>query len=53
MGEPRCELTELIVTHCGHCVGADPLYARLFFGIWLAPQSSAPALRQSLLGLPG
>ncbi len=32
---------------------ADPLYARLFFGIWLAPQSSAPALRQSLLGLPG
>ncbi|HLO95653.1 MAG TPA: chalcone isomerase family protein [Burkholderiaceae bacterium] len=32
---------------------SDPLYARLFFGIWLAPQSSAPALRQSLLGLPG
>lgn len=31
----------------------DPLYARLFFGIWLAPQTSAPALRQSLLGLSG
>lgn len=31
----------------------DALYARLFFGIWLAPQSSAPALRQSLLSLPG
>lgn len=30
----------------------DADYARLFFGIWLAPQTSAPALRQSLLGLP-
>lgn len=30
----------------------DKLYARLFFGIWLAPQTSAPALRQSLLSLP-
>lgn len=29
----------------------DPEYARLFFGIWLAPQSSAPALRESLLGI--
>lgn len=29
----------------------DPEYARLFFGIWLAPQTSAPALRASLLGL--
>jgi hypothetical protein len=29
----------------------DADYARLFFGIWLAPQSSAPALRESLLGL--
>ncbi len=28
----------------------DPEFARLFFGIWLAPQSSEPALRQSLLG---
>jgi hypothetical protein len=28
----------------------DPEYARLFFGIWLAPQTSAPALRSSLLG---
>lgn len=31
----------------------DKRYAQLFFGIWLAPQSSAPALRQSLLNLPG
>lgn len=29
----------------------DAEYARLFFGIWLAPQTSAPALRESLLGL--
>lgn len=29
----------------------DADYARLFFGIWLAPQSSAPAMRNSLLGL--
>ncbi|UUC91641.1 MULTISPECIES: chalcone isomerase family protein [Comamonas] len=29
----------------------DADYARLFFGIWLAPQTSAPAMRSSLLGL--
>lgn len=29
----------------------DREYARLFFGIWLAPQTSAPALRTSLLGM--
>lgn len=29
----------------------DADYARLFFGIWLARQSSAPALREALLGL--
>lgn len=29
----------------------DAEYARLFFGIWLAKQTSAPALRESLLGL--
>jgi hypothetical protein len=29
---------------------SDAEYARLFFGIWLAPQTSAPALRESLLG---
>ncbi|HEY8881718.1 MAG TPA: chalcone isomerase family protein [Roseateles sp.] len=29
----------------------DADYARLFFGIWLARQTSAPALRESLLGL--
>lgn len=28
----------------------DADYARLFFGIWLAPQTSAPAMRTSLLG---
>lgn len=29
----------------------DAEYARLFFGIWLAPETSAPALRDSLLGI--
>jgi hypothetical protein len=35
----------------GHTVGevADPAFARLFFGIWLSPQTSEPGLRQSLL----
>lgn len=28
----------------------DPDFARLFFGIWLAPQTSEPAMRQQLLG---
>lgn len=28
----------------------DRSYARLFFGIWLAEQTSAPALRQALIG---
>lgn len=28
----------------------DAAFARLFFGIWLAPQTSAPALRQALIG---
>lgn len=32
---------------------SDADYARLFFGIWLAPQTSAPALRQALLGAQG
>ncbi len=27
----------------------DPAFAKLFFGIWLAPQTSAPLLRQALL----
>lgn len=31
---------------------ADPLFSRLFFGIWLSPQTSEPALRRQLLGLP-
>ncbi|MGA0572110.1 chalcone isomerase family protein [Variovorax sp. VNK109] len=28
----------------------DETFARLFFGIWLAPQTSEPALRRALLG---
>jgi hypothetical protein len=31
----------------------DRDYARLFFGIWLARQTAAPALRQALLGASG
>ncbi|NMM76589.1 chalcone isomerase family protein [Acidovorax sp. SRB_24] len=36
----------------GRTVGtvADPEFARLFFGIWLAPQTSEPGLRAELLG---
>lgn len=30
----------------------DPRFAKLFFGIWLAPQTSEPALRKQLLGTP-
>jgi hypothetical protein len=30
----------------------DAEYARLFFGIWLARQTSSPALREALLGVP-
>ena len=29
----------------------DPAFARLFFGIWLAPQTSEPTLRAQLLGM--
>ena len=32
---------------------ADAEYARLFFGIWLDPRTSAPALRAALLGAAG
>ena len=28
----------------------DPEFARLFFGIWLSPKTSEPALREALLG---
>lgn len=28
---------------------ADPAFARLFFGIWLSPQTSEPAMRAALL----
>jgi hypothetical protein len=28
----------------------DPEFSRLFFGIWLAPTTSEPALRLALLG---
>lgn len=31
----------------------DPLFARLFFGIWLSPQTSEPALRDALLNPSG
>ena len=31
---------------------ADPELARRFIGIWLAPQTSEPAMRQALLRLP-
>lgn len=36
----------------GRTVGAvdDPDFARLFFGIWLSPQTSEPQLRADLLG---
>ena len=30
----------------------DPLFARLFFGIWLSPQGSEPTLRAALLAAP-
>jgi len=30
----------------------DVRFSKLFFGIWLAPQTSEPALRKRLLGLP-
>lgn len=30
----------------------DAEFARAFFGIWLSPRSSEPALRQALLGTP-
>ena len=35
----------------GRTVGevADPAFARLFFGIWLSPQTSEPGLREALL----
>jgi hypothetical protein len=35
-------------------VGAleDPAFARLFFGVWLSPRTSEPALRTALLGGP-
>jgi len=37
----------------GRIVGQidDPQFARLFFGIWLAPTTSEPEMRLSLLGL--
>ncbi len=37
----------------GHAIGEirDGLFASLFFGIWLAPQTSEPQMRSALLGL--
>ena len=39
--------------HNGQPVGQvdDPAFARLFFGIWLAPTTSEPGMRVALLGL--
>ncbi len=31
----------------------DPEFARLFFGIWLSPQTSEPQMRRELLGASG
>ncbi|WP_436278414.1 chalcone isomerase family protein [Ottowia thiooxydans] len=44
---------EVRFTHNGKLTARvrDAEFARLFFGIWLAPQSAAPALRTALLGL--
>jgi hypothetical protein len=38
----------------GRLVGEvrDPEFARLFFGIWLSPRTSEPALRAALLQIP-
>jgi hypothetical protein len=32
---------------------ADPVFSRLFFGIWLAPTTSEPGMRETLLGRAG
>ena len=32
--------------------GFDADFSRRFFGIWLSPQTSEPALRKKILGLP-
>ncbi|MBI2753665.1 MAG: chalcone isomerase family protein [Betaproteobacteria bacterium] len=39
--------------HNGRELGevADPRFARMFFGIWLAPKTSEPGMRTALLGL--
>jgi hypothetical protein len=46
------ELTRL--HHNGRPLGElrDAEFTRLFFGIWLSPQTSEPALRKALLGAP-
>jgi hypothetical protein len=38
----------------GKVVGevADAAFAKLFFGIWLSPQTSEPALRTALISIP-
>ncbi len=44
-----------VFEHNGRYVGeiADPAFSRLFFGIWLSPQTSGPELRDALIAAPG
>lgn len=44
------ELARFYVNGRGRGELRDAEFARFFFGIWLAPQTSQPALRQALLG---
>lgn len=42
-----------VFKRAGRVVGEvpDPEFSRLFFGIWLSPQTSEPGLRQALIGV--
>lgn len=52
LGWHRPQQGALFLRGSGERLGeiADAAFARLFFGIWLSDQSSAPELRQALLG---
>ncbi|CAN7197614.1 chalcone isomerase family protein [Polaromonas sp. LjRoot131] len=43
--------TGAVFWHNGRLLGEvrDPLFAKLFFGIWLSPQTSEPQMRRALL----